>query len=148
MTPHQQRIAHDPENGRYGDCHRTCIAAILDMEPEDVPHMNDGPHDPADPDRQTRQANEWLAGLGLRQSTFAWWSDGFPLSDLLHQTAVGSPGVPMILGGASSLGVNHSVVIMDGEIVCDPSGNGIVGPLDCGQWQITTISVGKDWGAR
>lgn len=50
----------------------------------------------------------------------------------------------MILLGTSSLGCNHVVVVLNGEIVCDPSGNGIVGPAIEGVWEVSMICVGSD----
>jgi hypothetical protein len=38
MTPHKQRFRHDPANGIYGDCWRTAIACLLDIQPEEIPH--------------------------------------------------------------------------------------------------------------
>lgn len=63
------------------------------------------------------------------------------LDTLMHWTSRANPEVPMILGGKSSLGCNHSVVVLNGEIVCDPSGNGIVGPMCENLWWITIISM-------
>ena len=46
MTPHTQTILADPArndghdaDGNPGDCYRTAIACLLDLEPESVPHF-------------------------------------------------------------------------------------------------------------
>jgi hypothetical protein len=39
MTPCRTLSRHDPDNGTFGDCHRCCVAAILDLAPEEVPHF-------------------------------------------------------------------------------------------------------------
>lgn len=137
MIPHQQLIKHDPESGAWGDCHRTCVASILNLEPGQVPHFcdNDNPNWLAD-------ERAWLADRGLVSAMFGFPGDGVSLGEVLHTTKVCSPGVPMILGGTSSLGVSHSVVIMDGVIASDPSGNGIVGPCPDGWYWVQAISVG------
>jgi hypothetical protein len=65
---------------------------------------------------------------------------------VMNYTSKQSPKTPMMLMGQSSLGCNHVVVVMDGVIVCDPSGNGIVGPCDEGTWEVSMITVGLNWG--
>ncbi|MBO9380282.1 hypothetical protein GG804_26305 [Sphingomonas histidinilytica] len=141
MTPHQQLIKHDPDQGRWGDCQRTCVAAILDLHPSQVPHFCDG--DPARADHRPwdQQQDAWLAMWGLSAATFAYDGSMADLDMVLAWTSKQSPLVPMILTGRSRLGSNHSVVVLNGEIACDPSGNGIVGPTSEGTWEIAVISV-------
>ena len=147
MTPQRQLIEHRPEEGCYGDCQRTCIAVILDLHPSEVPHFSDDPEAKRGTDDwwETRQA-AWLAERGLAWATVAY-SGEQPLSNVMEWTSIQSPTVPMILMGTSSLGSNHVVVVMNGEIVCDPSGNGIVGPSREGTWEVSMITVGPNWGA-
>lgn len=38
MKPVRQLYRHDPANGVYGDCWRACIASVLELPIEDVPH--------------------------------------------------------------------------------------------------------------
>lgn len=145
MTPHHQLIKHDPENGHYGDCQRTCVAAILNLHPSDVPHFCDDPNARRGTPQwwETRQA-AWLAERGLACATVAYPGDAM-LDDVLTWTSRQSPTVPMILLGRSAIGTNHVVVVLNGEIVCDPSGNGIVGPSLEGVWEVSLISVGLNW---
>ena len=42
MRPQQQKFKHDPANGSYGDCFRTALACILDLDRDEVPHFNEG----------------------------------------------------------------------------------------------------------
>ena len=139
MTPHRQLIVHDPDAGAIGDCHRTCIASILDLHPSDVPHFTEGlwgePHALV-----VAETRAWLAGRGLGYAMF-YYPDA-SLEQILETTGALSPGVPMILSGRSSLGSNHAVVILDGRIASDPSGNGIVGPCDDGRWWVELLTVG------
>jgi hypothetical protein len=148
MTPRDQLIQHDPEAGRYGDCQRTCVAAVLDLPTEAVPHFNDDPTATRDSDEwwEKRQAR-WLAGRGLAWATVAY-SGEVPLDQVLDWTSRANPAVPMILLGTSKLGSNHVVVVLNGAIVCDPSGNGIVGPSKEGTWELSMICVGADWRGR
>ncbi len=41
MIPVNQSILHDPENGKNSDCHRACIASVLELPIEMVPHFED-----------------------------------------------------------------------------------------------------------
>ena len=34
----KQKYKHDPDNGIFGDCYRTCLAYILGLDRDDVPH--------------------------------------------------------------------------------------------------------------
>lgn len=148
MTPQRQLIEHCPNEGRYGDCQRTCVAAILDLHPSEVPHFCDNPDAlPGTADWWEARQTAWLAERGLACATVAY--DGeTPLSQVMQWTSKQSPTVPMILLGTSRLGSNHVVVVMDGEIVCDPSGNGIVGPAAEGPWEVSVITVGANWRDR
>lgn len=142
MTPHAQLIKHDPDNGHYGDCQRTCVAAILDLHPSEVPHFCDDPTATrADEGWWEKRQAKWLAARGLTAVTIAYSGDA-SLNDVMLWTSRQNPTTPMILLGQSSLGCNHVVVVMDGIIVCDPSGNGIVGPSLEGVWEISVLAVG------
>ncbi len=141
MTPQKQLIKHDPENGAYGDCQRTCVAVILDLHPSEVPHFCDDPTAGRDsPDWWHARQTRWLAERGLAEARFAYYADE-SLETVLRIASKSNPHTPMILCGTSRLGVNHSVVVLDGEIVCDPSGNGIVGPPADDNWEISVIGI-------
>lgn len=138
MKIQKQLIKHDPDNGQYGDCYRTCIACILDMDASEVPNFCDQ----SQPDVPwSERQDRWLAELGLAVATFAYDGNTVDFNQVMVWTSKQSPYVPMILCGLSSIGVNHSVVVLAGNIVCDPSGNGIVGPSQESTWEISVISV-------
>lgn len=62
MMKHKQLIQHhDPENGQWGDCFRTSIACILDMNPQDVPHFMGKDFDN---EKVIRDINNWLQAVG------------------------------------------------------------------------------------
>lgn len=65
MKPHFQLIPHDPASGVFGDCLRTCIASLLHLEPQDVPHIL---HDNSD-DFLAR-LNAFLANFKLAYMVF------------------------------------------------------------------------------
>jgi hypothetical protein len=54
-------VKHDPENDSYGDCVRACIASILELPSEDVPHFYNTP----DTTRCQVSMQRWLAKRGL-----------------------------------------------------------------------------------
>jgi len=39
MIKRKQIYFHNPEKGSHGDCYRTCIACILEIEPVEVPKL-------------------------------------------------------------------------------------------------------------
>ena len=39
MKFYKQLHKHDPDNGVWGDCHRTAIGCLLDIEPELIPNF-------------------------------------------------------------------------------------------------------------
>jgi hypothetical protein len=127
VTPHKQLIRHKPDEGVFGDCHRTAIACLLDLNPDDVPHFN---HDAPGAETFNRRVAEWLASRGLCEASVAYNDDG--LQKVLDVVKHCSPGVYFLLGGQSRSGCNHTVIGCDGAIVWDPSPTdaGIVGPCD------------------
>lgn len=152
MRPQLQANRHDEAAGVYGDCHRTCLAMILDMDRDDVPHFMHGVPNAAGPDhpesvRCQREQAEWLAGMGLAVAELPF-AGSIDLQQVLDQTARTCSGVAAILGCTSVAGFGHSVVIMDGE-VWNPAGrgrDGITGPMamaepgwEAGAWWVTFL---------
>lgn len=67
MKPVYKKIIHDPSKGLYGDCVRACVASLLDLEAEQVPHFMEGnPGDQVFMDRLF----EFLRPLGLYPLAF------------------------------------------------------------------------------
>lgn len=154
MTPQEQLIkGYNPEEGIFGDCHRTCFAVILDLSPKDVPHFMHGVRVGDDQGDVDSHIAKWLSLFGLTAASFPY--DGtMPLDDFLAWMAEVNPGMPFILGGASPRGdFAHSVVCLDGEVVCDPvTGKkaelfeALAGPTSDGFWWVTVLAVGSNWG--
>ena len=127
MKPQKQKYRHKPEEGIYGDCHRTCLAMLLDMDRDSVPNFaemqpNDG--------RAFRDiCEDWLNAHGLATVNIPFAAS---LSEVFEFMRAVNPGVYYILGGQSRSGVNHSVVAVNNMIVADPSLNdsGIIGPTE------------------
>lgn len=136
MKPQKQLFRHRPEQGVYGDCHRTAIACVLDLEAGDVPHFMDGGDAPLAHDR----CEAWLNERGI--STIEILFDGsMPVENILSTiSGMNRRGRPaFLLQGTSANGFRHFVACCDGEIVCDPSldDSGIIGPCDDGFYWLT-----------
>lgn len=132
MTPQKQLNRHDPENGVYGDCYRTVIACLLDLKPEEVPHVHEHNGSMNMQDQQDMM-NAWLEARGMVEVSVA--CDGsIGLETALEVMARWSMGTRYMLTGMSRTGCNHVVVCKGREIEWDPSLNdsGIVGPADDG----------------
>ncbi len=137
MKPLKQIIKHDPENGTYGDCHRTCYAMLLDREHDGVPHFAEHGLE-----LFFEIEKAWLESEGLLKISFAFPPiDTIPIRSLLKIFDDLNPGIPFILGGTSKIGTGHSVVYFEGEMY-DPSENdtGIVGPMSDGFYWIEYIT--------
>jgi len=136
MTPHKQRNRHRPEEGIYGDCHRTCLAMLLDLEPEEVPNFAE--QAPNQWVEFHALFEDWLSKRGL--ATFTIPFDAAPEAVLQHMRIM-NPGVFYILGGMSRSEVGHSVVALNDHIIADPSltDSGIVGPMEDGYTYITIL---------
>ena len=124
MTRYKQLIKHDPENGYWGDCQRTAIACLLDLEPLDVPHFW-GIH-MGDDDQAFRDMDYWLENRGLERVQYGLECDSVQAAlDVCKNT-----DEYYMLIGQSKLGTNHVVICRGNKIVHDPSqvDSGIVGP--------------------
>lgn len=103
-----------------GNCLQACIASILELPLETVPHFALWYDEPD----WHEKLNKWLIGTaGIYEVTVA---AGSMYLETIHGYA--------LLNGLSERGVMHSVVIKDGVIVHDPypNGNGIVTPESYG----------------
>jgi hypothetical protein len=137
MTPQLQRYRFGNEEGVFGDCHRTCIAMILDMDRDDVPHFMDGvhPHDQEAQFEAEQAEKRWLAERGLAP-VYIPFDGKLPLQQLLDQFSGAAHNVAVILGCTSGNGVSHSVVVYAGQVF-NPNEGVITGPMKDGFWWIT-----------
>lgn len=144
MRPQKQKFKHDPANGVFGDCHRTAIAMILNLDRDLVPHFMDG----VMPGAATAHVDEaiaaFLADYGLEEVSFPLMGD-LSLESVLKHIRVWCKA-PVILGGESTTGVNHSVVVHRGEIH-NPNDAPLIGPCSDGLWWVTAFAVGENWRA-
>lgn len=136
MRIQKQRYRHKPEEGIYGDCHRTCIAMLMSLDRDEVPHFAHG--DP--PDWRARET-EFLAEHGFGNFVIGF---SCTLDELFNYMRHVNPGVFYILSGSSKNGTGHSVVAINDSIIADPSldDSGIVGPMEDGLYWIQTLVPG------
>ncbi|MBW4710720.1 hypothetical protein KX928_23265 [Roseobacter sp. YSTF-M11] len=116
LVRRKQLINHDPENGKFGDCYRTCVAMVMGLDPAEVPHFCDG--NPDDVSGTTGLRN-WLAPQGLGVFQVIYGADT-PFRDVMFSLCHLSPEIPTIITGMGTRGVNHCVVAIGGEVFCDP----------------------------
>lgn len=137
MKFQKQAYRHNPDLGIYGDCHRTAIACILDMDRDHVPHIT---HEEwADVTLFHEHFRKFLDSQGFVMVDL--WYDGGPLADLLACLANTAKDVYYLLGGMSANGTDHTVVGCGGEIVHDPAidNSGIVGPTSNGFYSVSFL---------
>lgn len=134
MRLQKQKYRHDPDNGTYGDCHRTAVAMCLGLDRDDVPHfLHDNTKNWSE---FGRRVDEFLATKGMAMVQMPFNADSVTaICDTLRHSA---PLVPCILGGTSANGTGHSVVVFRGELF-DPAidDSGIVGPMSDGYFWLT-----------
>ena len=136
MKQINNQVKHDPDNGTYGDCHRCCYASILGLEAHQVPHWHETGHE----DTNLSQQRHWLAQRGLTVMEVAFRHDEAGLESVLDYLKMFGNETPVIFSGNGADSVGHSVVVFRGEIVMDPTGSGIVGPADDGNYWLKMFS--------
>ena len=135
MKYYHQLFRHNPEEGKYGDCYRTCIACLLDMKPGEVPHfMNTDNYEEGDSHSQ-----EWLAERGLCRITISY-PGSYMLREILNTVHHLNPekAARYMMTGKGARGVNHTVVCFRDKIEwCPVIGkpkkfkDALVGPAEC-----------------
>lgn len=114
----KQKIKHNPSNGEYGDCYRTCVSCILKVDVDDVPHVYANGESP---DEGDLLMNEFLNENGFSKLQVCF--DGqASLKDALSYARDTCKSIPAILTGSTSPGsVGHCVIAFNGEIIHDVS---------------------------
>lgn len=138
MIKHTQKIfPHDPDNGRWGDCYRTCIACILDQEVEDVPHFVDNG---VSTDEIWEATQEWFGKIDMYLVALPF--EGIKV-EALKAANLWASGNRYLLGGTSPRGLPHMVVGKGNEIEWDPAppGGDLSDPDEDGYWWIYIIAL-------
>lgn len=141
MTPHVQRHRHDPDNNVYGDCHRTAIACLLDLEPEEVPHFGQLFQEAKDRGERPvwgEEVEAWLNSRGLTQVDVVFSPDLDGMFNFMQQR---NPLTYYLLGGTSPRGSDHTVICRGGGFEWDPHPDGgfLVGPMSHEYYEVSFI---------
>lgn len=126
----KQKYMHIPDEGQFGDCHRTAIAMVLGLDRDQVPHFL---HDNCGNAEFRARVRDYLSTQGVAEVGVPIGGEGISPEHVMDCIACWSPDTPVILGGLSRTGINHSVVVFGGQMF-DPSltESGIVGPCNDG----------------
>jgi len=143
VTPVVCRTRHNPPKS-YGDCLRACIASIMDLEPEHVPHFADMG---ATGEEARASARRWLGLRGLTITAFAL-DGGETVEGVLDWMGANNPDSTWLLFGSTarygepSSGGDHVVVCQGGSVVHDPAWvpTSIKRVGSCGYWEIWVVS--------
>lgn len=138
MIPQFCRVRHEPENETYGDCLRACVASLLDLEPDAVPHFF---HDNCEGAEGFRRLTEYLDGRGLAPICFSF--AGVPIAEFLASTIVAIPNSHFLLLGVTENGGEHVVVCHQGKVVHDPAWvrSPMTSPINGEVWQVMVIGI-------
>lgn len=132
MRHHKQLFRHRPDEGIFGDCLRTAVACLLDLEPADLPHE----HRAMTNVEHNAIMDAFLHERGIHRIGVALTTDDIDVA--LETVKTISDGLPCLFSGTSGNGCNHVVIVQHGRIVHDPAqdDSGIIGPTDTGQFII------------
>lgn len=116
MKPVFMQCHHDPSIGAYGDCFRACIASLLELPAEEVPHFFDYPEE-QDAELGYQRLDAFLERRGLAYFTFPLFPEDLAaLSPVLFHT--------VLVGVENATGTTHAVVAYGGRPVHNPDPRG------------------------
>lgn len=130
MIFNKQLFKHDPANGTFGDCYRTCIACLLNLKPHQVPNFGEHYDDLV---KFEGAAREWLCANGYKSVQLPL-NPNYSLTDVLTCMQVWNPDVYYFITGMAARGFNHVVIARNDQVIHDPhpSGDGLTGPAEEG----------------
>lgn len=146
MKPVYQKRLHLPRLNLYGDCMSACIASILEINTEDVPHFAGKYFN--EPDKFHKAIRDWLAQFGYFYLTILYGND--PRNEMKQNNS----GIYYIFSGESGYSrASHSVICINDKIVHDPAEedrqiDDIVGPLPNGYYQVHFIGTPRSLNRR
>lgn len=137
MIPANCLVPHKPDEGKYGDCLRACIATMLSLDSEDVPHFY---HDGCDGDTGHARMVEYLASQGLVVVVLSGGESG-TRDEIVTQFGTANPNAPYMLFGGMPGGGDHVVVCKGGAVFHDPAWIKVMmsGPTSQGVWLIMVL---------
>jgi hypothetical protein len=107
VTPVDQEFLHQPEQGQHGDCMRACLASLLDLPLQSVPHFAQLAAD--------GQGDFWTMVAEFCRS------HGFSFVTMAGSFVWAEDEIYHIIGGPSPRGNGHHAVVgRNGNIHFDP----------------------------
>lgn len=137
MTPVNQRTRDD--------CFRACVASVLNLRYEDVPHFMEGETTGAVlSDRALNAIDAWFAERGLAHVEVGFsMSPAQVMRDFGHVNST----LTYLMTGRGQRSVNHCVVCRGGEMIHDPGAhlgsNGVTQVCVDGYTRVGLIVVNK-----
>ena len=113
MIPVFQQHSHIPAIGEYGDCFSACLASILELDIDDVPHFTK--YNLSDDDFWSL-VKKWIIRQGYSFLHIPF--DGDPRQFFGDS----NPNIYYILCGCNEDGIPHSIVCKGNEMIHDPAG--------------------------
>jgi hypothetical protein len=137
MKPVDQTILMGDGSGRAGDCFRACIASLLEMNIEDVPHFVEIYENNPELHKKPwlKVVNDWLKEIGYYYIEISY--NGYHPG--AFKAWAGIDEYYHILCGKSPRGCSHAVIGKNGKIFFDPhpSHEGFVNPEE--EWTMGLI---------
>lgn len=150
MKFQKQTIDHYPSIGKIGDCFRTCLACLLDLEVTEVPHFLSIHYDPTSPNphlespEMKTHIKDWLAskGYALVEVPYQAEAEERPNRIMEHLALKDGEDMCYLLSGRS-VNAAHVVIGRGPKILWDPSptNSGIVAPVDGVYWISYLVSI-------
>lgn len=157
MIYRKQLSAHIPQAGIVGDCLRTCIACLLDKEPQDVPHFwqiawDSGIRNEYESPEEQKFIRDWLAEQGYVRVDLPYIISS---QEELHEVTLGLEKrcgriLYMVSGAGGSQG-QHVVIYKGADLLWDPSPNseGLSGPgIDGVYWFTFLMPISMRWDGK
>jgi hypothetical protein len=145
VKPVFQSDRGNPERTSAGDCFRACVASILELPLDNVPHFFQGQRTGSviSPERETAM-QDWFGQLGLGFVTLALQTNTPGQAMALFGNRY--PDLYYILIGQTWKGVNHAVVCRGTYVAHDPARPtiGLAGPQTNGVFTVGIIAF-SEW---
>lgn len=140
MIERKQLLRHQPHNEIYGDCHRTAVGCLLDLEPWQVPHFIQNENTTPSHPGWLAEQREWLRARGF-YAVDVCFDGGSPVEGVFNAMSARNPELLYLMGGTSPRGTDHTVICHGGGFRWDPHPDGgfLVGPLSNGVWEVTFL---------
>jgi hypothetical protein len=119
LRPQKQLITHNPSEGKFGDCYRTAVAIVMGVPASEVPHVCEKGWCNADDLDGLIAMRDFLRskGFAISKSVF---NGELTWPKFREWMAKFNPDSAIIVTGGTVRDTNHCVVMVGGEVICDP----------------------------